>query len=444
MPGVRSTTRFSGSEDHAVERVPESQLQGTWDISLVRMGLTVSASDLVFGYTLGLYFEFWKALLISLLISVVIGAIAVGMGLIGFRERITFALASRFAFGREGSRLPSFVLSVVIAAFYGYILGITVDVFPGADQPLPQIAYCIALGALFFIISDRGFSHGLKWMGRIAVPLMIVLVVTAVIVTIVQTGGIAAVIHAEPKQAGKMAFGAIVGAGISKWIAGVIISPDVMRFGRNQRSVYITTAAEFFVGNCGFNLLGLALGLGLGSSDLGDAFGLIGLTWLATVAFLVQGITVETNELYAASLASANAIGISRRVSNVAVAIAGIGIGYWGLSQGVIESFLTFVGYIGYALPAMAGIMLADYFVIHRMRYGGSLEQIAAVNWRAICAVVATVAINIVAGVVWHDTFWRVLPVWGALIYLILSIPQLASAWQRRTDTPPPSSSISH
>lgn len=413
------------AEDHAAERVPASQLQGTWDISLVRMGLTVSASDLVFGYTLGLYFPFWTAFGISLLVSVIIGAVAIGMGLIGFRERITFALATRYAFGRDGSRLPSLVMVLVIAVFYGYILGITVDVFPGADKPVLQILYCVALGVVFFAISALGFARGLKWMGRIGVPLMIVLVVVAVIVTVADSGGLGAIVNAQPKMAGHMAFAAIVGAGISKWMAGAAISPDIMRFGRTKGSVFITTAAEFVVGNCGFNLLGLVLGLGLGTSDLGAAFGLIGLTWLATVAFLVQGITVEANELYAASLASTNAVGISRNTSNLIVGIAGIIIGYWGLSQGVIASFLTFIGYIGYAIPVIPGILLVDYFVLNRARYATPIAQLPAVNWRAVAAFLITVVLNILAATILHDSFWRVLPILGAVVYLLLSLPQL-------------------
>jgi len=62
----------TGTDDFAASRVPPDRLQSAWDISLVRMGLTVSASDLVFGYTVGLYFSFWQAIGISLLISAIV------------------------------------------------------------------------------------------------------------------------------------------------------------------------------------------------------------------------------------------------------------------------------------------------------------------------------------------------------------------------------------
>jgi cytosine permease len=420
----------TGADDFAASRVPPDRLQSAWDISLVRMGLTVSASDLVFGYTVGLYFSFWQAIGISLLISLIVLVISLGMGAIGLRERLTFALSARFAFGREGSRLPSLVMTVIIAAFYGYILAVTADVFPDVKNGAVQVLYCLGLGVLMVAVSALGFARGLKWIGRVGVPLMVVLVIVADAVTITHDHGFGAIVHARPALAGQISLAAILGAGIAKWTGGAAISADVMRFARSSRALFASTAAEFLVGNFGFNLLGLILGLGLRSSDLGAALGLVGLTWLATVAFLIQGITVETNELYAASLASSNALGLSRRTSNIAVGVLGLIIGYIGLSHGATTSFLTFINYVSYALPAIPGIILADYFVVNRMRYRTALADLAAVNWRAVTAYIAAVALSLITGLGLGDQVWRILPLFGFVIYLALSIPQVAAAWR--------------
>jgi cytosine permease len=415
-------------DDYSLRTVPESEIKKTWDIALVRMGFTVSASDLVFGYTLGLFFDFGNALLIALAYSAIISVVSILMGIIGVRERTSFALSSRFAFGREGSRLPSMVMAVIIAAFYGYILGITVDVFPKAGT-LGQLGYSLALGALFLVISGLGFERGLKRIGRVAVPLMIVLVLVAVIATLNHAGGLGAIMDAKPQQGGGMTVAAIIGLGVAKWLAGATVTPDLLRFGRSTSTVVTTTIAEFLIGNLGFNLLGLILGLGLGQSDLGVAFGLIGLTWLATVAFVLQSITVEMNELYAASLAASNGIGMRRTVTNIVVGVVGIAIGFYGISQGIIASFLTFIGYVGYALPAIPAIIIADYFLVQRMRYPSGLAGLPAVNWRAIAAFVLTVGINLYLGLALHDVLWHSLPLIGGLVYMALSVPQLKAAW---------------
>jgi cytosine permease len=430
---VRTEDKY---DDWSLRTVPESEIKSTRDIALVRMGFTVSASDLVFGYTLGLFFSFGNALLIAFVYSAIISVVSILMGIIGVRERTSFALSSRFAFGTEGSRLPSLVMAVIIAAFYGYILGITVDVFPKAGSTLGQLGYSIALGILFLVISGLGFERGLKWIARLGVPLMIVLVLVAVVATIQHAGGLGAIVAAEPKQAGKMALAAIIGTGVAKWLAGATVTPDLLRFGRDTKAVVVTTVAEFLVGNLGFNLLGLILGLGLGKSDLGAAFGLLGITWLATVAFIIQSITVEMNELYAASLASSNAVGMRRTVTNIVVGVIGIAIGFYGISQGIIASFLTFIGYVGYALPMIPAIIIADYFIVQRMRYPAGLAGLPPVNWRAVAAFFITLAVNIYLGVALDDVLWHSLPLIGGVVYILLSIPQTRAAWTRGRPVP--------
>ena len=416
-------------DDFSLRRVPASARQGTWDIALVRMGLTVSASDLVFGYTIGLYFSFWNAILIALGYSLVVAIVSILIGLIGQREGTSFALSSRYAFGREGSRLPSIVLALVIAGFYGYVLGITVDVLPGLN-PVTEAVYSVVLGVLFLAIAGLGFDRGLKWVARLGVPLMIVLVLVADGITITHAGGLGAIVGATPAQVGQMALPTILGLGVAKWLTGAVVTPDLMRFGRSGWAVVSTTIAEFIVGNFGFNLLGLLLGLGLGASDLGRAFSLIGVTALASVAFLIQSFTVEMNELYAASLATSNALGVKRLVTNVVVGLVGIVIAYWGVSQGIINSFLGFIGYVSYAIPPMAGIMIADYFIVQRMSYSAPVDSLLAVNWRAIVAFVASVAISLYLGLALQDQLWHSLPLIGFVAYVVVSIPQTVRAWR--------------
>ena len=427
VAGSESTITDS-MDDFSLTRVPRTAAQRTLDIALVRMGVTVSISDLLFGYTIGLYFGFWNAVVIALSYSIIIAIVSMLMGYIGQREGTSFALSSRFAFGREGSRLPSLVMAIIIAGFYGYILGITVDIFP--NQSAGAVAlYSVILGIIFLVISALGFSNGLKWVSRVGVPLMIALVLIADYAAIGHVGGVGAIVSATPKLAGKLALPAIIGLGVSKWLAGACITPDLMRFGKNGRAVVTTSIAEFVVGNFGFNLLGLVLGLGLGVTDLGKAFGLIGITALATIAFLIQSVTVEMNELYAASLAVSNALGVKRLVTNIVVGVIGIGISYYGVTHGIIASFLTFIGFVGYALPAIAGIMIADYFVVLRMHYPAGLEGVPSVNWRAIAAFFISIAINLFLGLALKDVFWHTLPLIPFILYILFSIPQTMRSW---------------
>src|SRR5579884_1181320 len=142
-------------------------------------------------------------------------------------------------------------------------------------------------------------------------------------------------------------------------------------------------------------------------------------------------ITVEMNELYAASLAVSNTFGVKRFTTNLAVGIIGIFIGWYGVSQGIITSFLTFIGYIGYALPIIPGIMIADYFIVRKMHYPEGFEGLKPINWRAIAAFFVTLVINLYLGLYLKDTLWHSLPLISFFIYILLSIPQTMQSWSK-------------
>jgi hypothetical protein len=52
------------------------------------------------------------------------------------------------------------------------------------------------------------------------------------------------------------------------------------------------------------------------------------------------------------------------------------------------------------------------------------------VNWRAVTAYIAAVALSLLTGLDLGDPVWRILPLFGFVIYLVMSIPQVAAAWR--------------
>ena len=421
------------SEDHAVNEVPESERSSMLNITLVRMGFTVSATDLLFGMSLGLYFDFWTALVVALVSSVLVSVVSITCGLIGYREGLTTALITRLTFGREGSRIPALVIALVSIGFVGYSTGITANVLPG-DSPGLVLFYCVALSAIYTLVCSIGFERGLTWVGRISVPLMLVAVLVAVVAALDHAGGFGAILDAEPAQPGELGFLAMVALGTAKWMTGATVTPDITRFAKTSKAVYVTTLAEFMVGNFGFNLLGIILGLAVGVDELGGAFTAVGVGALATIAIFVQGFPHEINNLYAGSLAGRSALNVPRLFINLGGGVIAAALAYYGVSQGILESFLEYLGWLAYAIPLIPGIMIADYFVVRRGRYRRRVADAEAVNWRAVLAFWIGLGVNLVLGLALDDTLWRSLPLIGFGLYLLFSARQLAQAWSPRAD----------
>lgn len=438
----QARSAVEATEDWANERVSASDRQSTMSIVAARMGFTVSATDLLYGVALGLYFPFWTALLVALGSSLVISVVSILAGLMGQREGITTALCMRMTFGREGVRLPALAIALISAGFAGYSTGITANVLPG-DSDLSNFLYCVVLGTIYTLLCIVGFRRGLTWVGRISVPLMLAMVLIAAVVAIDHAGGWGAIVSASPAQAGGLSVAAMFALGVNKWMTGATVTPDVMRFGRTRGSVYSSTLAEFMVGNFGFNTLGIIVGLGVGIGDLGEAFEVIGIGALAVAAIFVQGFPHEVNNMYAASLSGRTAIGIPRLYINIVLGLVVISVGYYGVSQGILESFLGYLGWLGYVIPLIPGILIADYFLVRRRSFGTDIENVRAFNLRAVGAFAVGLGINLYLGLALDDSLWRVLPVLGFVLYLLFSIPQLKKAWAR-TGIPTPPEDIPH
>lgn len=417
MPDAQRRAIFK--EDFARAAVPTSERHGALDLSLTRMTLTVTASDLIFGYTIGIYFDFTTAIIVAACSCAIITVFSTLTGLVGYRERTTFAVVSRHAFGRVGSRLPSAVSALISTGFCGVILATTIDVFP-ARSVVTDLIYTLVLGVVVCFACNLGFANSLRWLGRIGIPITLALVIFADVVVVMHSGGWSAIMHTKPAHAGEMTFAAMLALGVTKYMNGVTTTPDLMRFGRNLRSVPISTIAQFMVGNLGMNVLGLILGVGLGAADLGKAFSLIGLSILATILFAVQGIASNTNQLYSAGLAVSNLINARRWVINIVIGVVGAALCFTMLRLGVISTLLSYLSYIAYAIPGIPGVILADYLLFRRWRHGSDRPSQPAVRWEGLTAYGVTVVISIYLGVAFHDVMWRSLPLLGSAVYVLV------------------------
>ena len=307
------------------------------------------------------------------------------------------------------------------------------NLFPGHSQQAVLLFYIIVLSALYTALSTLGFAKGLAWVGRISVPVMLVVVLVAAIAAIEHAGGWSAILSAVPAQAGKMSIMTMVALGTAKWMQGATTPPDITRFAKSASAVYITTIAEFIAGNFVFNLLGVVLGLAVGVSNLGTALAAVGVGSLAAIALFVQGFPHEVNSLYTGSLAGRNALGIPRLYVNVISGILVAVLAYHGLTQGILQSFLVYLGYLAYVMPLIPGIMIADYFLVHRGRYTRRVADAEAVNWRAVSAFAVGLVINLYLRLVVNDTFWYALPLIAFVLYLLFSWRQVRAAWSRST-----------
>jgi cytosine permease len=177
---------------------------------------------------------------------------------------------------------------------------------------------------------------------------------------------IASAPHGSP-----ISLGAGATAVVGGFIAGAVFTPDMTRFSRSGMDVIKQTAAGVTIGEYVICLTGVLLARAAQTSDIVAI--VVGTSGVAGAIIIVAAVvTVNNWNLYPASLATVNAVDAllpGRRPSRTAVTIVLAAAGSILSAVGIIGKFVSFLTVIGVVVPPIAGIMIAEYFVVRTRRH---------------------------------------------------------------------------
>ncbi|MBW1673571.1 MAG: cytosine permease [Deltaproteobacteria bacterium] len=383
-----------GSDDFSLEKVPEHARAGWLDISLIYTGFTIIPTGIMLGAVMGAHFPFWKAFWIILAGASIVVANATMMGYIGYRERTSYGLTTRFGFGAEGSRLPSGLLVITSQGWWIIQLLLIMSFWPDISF-WKGAGLLIFFGLLMTTTTRTGLQRGMKWLARITIPLLVILCVISIIRSIGVAGGWENVVSVLPKKAGQMSAisGIIMTAAL--WINGSTMFPDVARYAKSGGAVFTGAAFSFFIGLFGLGFMGLIFFNALQVNDFGPAFAKIGLSAFAFITVFLQLWTTNQNQIYSSSLALANTIRLKRTTCETILLVISLAITVY-LSIFPFQSiFIGFLIFLGLFLTPVPGIMAAEYFVINRMKFPENLEALTKINKLSFVTYFLTLAINV-------------------------------------------------
>jgi nucleobase:cation symporter-1, NCS1 family len=370
--------------------LPSERLWGFWEFTYANSALAIATWAFLIGGAVGLFvgpMEGIAAIVIGNIIGVVITALAtcVATGRYGI-EQFVFL---RSMFGANGSRLV-YVLAVVFLtlgwlAVLGLMFGHSIDglqtLMSGGDPSTPAsggkviVAGCGAILLTWFIVAKGPTS--IKFFNMIVAPALVVLMVVMM-----------ALIFSERSFAELMALPALappfdngtanfiiaievnIAAGMSWW-------PYLGNLARLTRSERVATWPNL-IGIFGAAVLGEIVGLfaavALGNSDptiwmaqIGGVF--VGVAALAFVAF--ANVTSMANILYT-SLIGLRQVGTagmrSVRWEVLAILFCVVPLLLVIFTPGVYDGFFKFLVWTSALNSALAGIGIADYFILRRQR----------------------------------------------------------------------------
>lgn len=354
-------------EDYPLERVPQSARYPWFNVAVQRFGQLSDLTQFLLGATLGAGLSFWGAFWAFTLGSVILEVVCIFVGIAGMREGLSTSVLARWTgFGRYGSTIIGIIITLSLFGWFGVQTAVFAAGLHSIMSWLPLWAWALIAGLGVTLLVIRGF----KAMGMtafITVPAFLGLAGWAMWVEI-SRHDLGTLVASPPfGEPMSIATGATIVAG--SYIIGAVTTPDMTRFNRSTGDVVKQTLVGISLGEYVLGLAGVLLAYAVKSSDviaiITASSGVIGVIILISAT-----VKINNWNLYSAALGLLNAVEstIGVRLNRVAVTI---GIGVLGsilAAAGILERFTDFLLILGVITPPVAGIMVAEYFVVRRWR----------------------------------------------------------------------------
>ncbi|TCO55120.1 purine-cytosine permease family protein [Actinocrispum wychmicini] len=360
-----------GVDDFATTRVPLGARYSWWSVAVQRFGQISALSQFLLGATLGFGMKFWDAFLALTLGAVILEVVAIFVGIMGVREGLSTSMLARWTgFGRAGSALIGLAIGISLIGWFGIQSAVSAQGLALLVGGLPAWAWSLVFGLLVTAIVLRGF-HSMTWTAYVTVPAFLILVGWSIITELSRhdLGGLVASAPAGPQLTLLQGTTLVAGG----FIVGAVITPDMTRFNRSAADVVKQTLLGITLGEYAIGLAGVLLAHAVRSPDI-TTIVTSSVGWVGILVVVAGTVKINDWNLYSSGLGLVTFVGtvFGRRVNRgVATAVVGV-VGSVLAAAGILDQFIEFLTVLGVAFPPIAGIMVAEYFVVRRWR--GDLE----------------------------------------------------------------------
>jgi len=347
--------------------------------------------------------SWWQAVLTVLAGNIIVLIPMIAIGHAGTKHGIPFPVLLRSSFGTAGAKLPAMLRGLVACGWFGIqtwvggsaiyiIINIMTDnaisgsviSFLGID--LGQLVCFLLFWALHVFFIARG-TESIRWLETYAAPFLIAMGLALLGWAYFKAGGFGSMLS-TPSQfvAGGSREGQFwsvfwpgLTAMVGYWATMALNIPDFTRFARSQKDQFIGQALGLPLPMALFAFIGVAVTsatvviYGKAIWDPVELTSHMG-GFAVIVALIALILATLTTNLAANVVAPANGFSnlspskISFKMGGYLTAGLGIAIMPWKLLESTSAYIFTWL--IGYSalLGPVAGIMVADYFVIRKTR----------------------------------------------------------------------------
>jgi len=396
QPEVASCTRPRGirrilgpSEEmkgFAKEPVPLKYRKGGYALTSVWWGWIWYIGGPLYGALNTAGWPFWTAIALLFIGNWILAFFNLGVGLLGARQGLSVSMSSRYSFGNIGTYIPSILYFVTLAGWFGVSIGILANVL-AANLGGTPIIWSLSMGIIMTFLAIAGMRL-ISWLANFSVPIMFVLMISAAVLAVSESPLGWQGVAASNVPGALLPWTLSIGLIISHWIVGSSLAPDVSRWAKGDRVVTISSLSAFGLSNPFIMALGVITAIAMAQPDLFVLMPQLGAGqswhpvwfWIAILCILLIVWTSGDCQTYTSGLALSNLTGFPTYITTAISGSIGVILAVSGIAFQLINWLLI----LGVFIPPITGIMIADYFIIHKQKYPHPSSIIKYINPAAI------------------------------------------------------------
>ena len=346
-------------------KIAPEERQGWGSITMVWIGSIICVPALMIGGMLGSGLSLGACVLAILIGYALICVFMSFMGALGCDTGLPTAVMASCALGEKGAKyIISTILAISCIGWFGIqaaVCGASFSSMLGSMTGLqiPVWLSSVVWGIIMLATACFRFA-GLKWLNKIAVPLLLIVLVYTTIYTLAN-GGVTALSGYTPSA--PMSFVSGVSATVGSFVVAAAISGDYCRFAKTRRDVVKSSILGVLPAGLVMLLVGAVLSICTGSYDISVVLASSGLPLIGLIALILATWTTNVSNAYSGGLSLSVLLGQNEDKSRLTTAIAGI-IGTILAAVGILNSIQGFLSLLSAIVPALIGTLIADYWII--------------------------------------------------------------------------------
>lgn len=346
----------------------KSEERQSWgSITMVWIGAMICVPALMIGGMLGAGLSLGAAALAIIIGYALICVFMSFMGMHACDTGLPTAVMAGGALGEKGAKyIISTILAISCVGWFGIQAAVCGSSFSSMLEGMTGVSIpvwisSVVWGVIMLLTACFRFS-GLKWLNKIAVPLLGIVLIYALIYNLVSGNG-SALIGYEPSAPIGLISG--ISLTVGSFVVAAAISGDYCRFAKNRKDVVKSSVLGVLPAGLVVLMLGGILAICTGSYDISVFLSASGLPLIGLIALVLATWTTNVSNAYSGGLALSVLLGQDEKKSRITTAVSGL-IGTVLAAAGILNSIQGFLSLLSAIVPAVMGVMIADYWLLRK------------------------------------------------------------------------------